>query len=110
MTKLSKFPKKIKHKFHAKPTTVDDIWFGSKKEAARYEDLKLLQQAGEVIFFLRQTPFHLPAKKKYVADFTIFWSSGDVTFEDVKGFFTDVAKLKISMVEEIYGIKIDVVK
>ena len=48
-----------RHKFHAKPTVYDGIRFASKKEAARYEALKLLKKAGEVLFFLRQTRFHL---------------------------------------------------
>jgi len=110
MTKLSNLPRKIKHKFNAKPTTVDDTWFGSKREAARYQELKLLQKAGEVIFFLMQTPFRLPGKIKYVTDFMIFWSDGNVTFEDVKGFMTPLSRNKIAMVEDLYEIEITIVK
>lgn len=63
---------KLKHKFRAKVTETDGIKFSSKKEAARYHQLKLLQRNGDVLFFLRQVPFHLDGGVKYVADFMIF--------------------------------------
>ena len=58
----------LKHKFKAKPTETDGIKFSSKKEAKRYSNLKTLKNIGEVIFFLRQVPFHLPGGVKYVCD------------------------------------------
>jgi len=99
----------LRHKFHAKPTECDGIKFHSKKEAVRYQQLKQLQNVGEVVFFLRQTPFHLPGGIKYVCDFTIFWSNGEVTFEDVKGYMTSLARSKISITQNIYNISIDIV-
>jgi hypothetical protein len=94
----------LKHKFKAKPTETDGIKFSSKKEAKRYNNLKTLQNIGEVIFFLRQVPFHLPGGVKYVCDFFIFWANGEVTIEDVKGFKTETYKAKKKMVEAIYPI------
>ena len=94
----------LKHKFKAKPTETDGIKFSSKKEAKRYNNLKTLQNIGEVIFFLRQVPFHLPGGVKYVCDFFIFWANGEVTIEDVKGFKTKTYKAKKKMVEAIYPI------
>jgi hypothetical protein len=35
-------------KYGAEPTVVDGIRFDSKKEAARYQELKLLAKAGEI--------------------------------------------------------------
>lgn len=96
----------IKHKFHAKPTTYDGIKFSSKKESSRYSQLKILKQQGEVLFFLRQTPFHLPGNTKYVCDFVVFWNDGNVTFEDVKGMKTPMYVLKKKQVEDIYPIEI----
>lgn len=96
----------LRHKFHAKRTVVDDIKFSSKKEAKRYNILKSLQNVGEVIFFLRQVPFHLPGGVKYVCDFLIFWANGTVTIEDVKGFKTEIYKAKKKMVEALYPIEI----
>jgi hypothetical protein len=63
----------------------------------------MLKEQGEVITFLRQTPFHLPGGVKYVCDFTVFWKDGNVTFEDVKGFKTPAYKNKKAIVEEIYN-------
>lgn len=97
---------KIKHKFRAKQTIVDDIIFSSKKEAKRYNQLILLQRAGEVLFFLRQVPFHLPGKIKYVCDFVVFWVDGSVTIEDIKGFKTAMYILKKKQVEALYPITI----
>lgn len=96
----------IYHKFNARPTILDGIRFASKKESRRYEELKQLQNDKEVLFFLRQTPFHLPANLKYICDFTVFWSNNIVTFEDVKGFRTDQYKLKKKLIEHHYPISI----
>lgn len=96
----------IKHKFRAKQTINDGIKFSSKKEAARYQVLKNLQSNGEVLFFTRQAPFHLPGNIRYVVDFTVYWADGHVTFEDVKGFATPMYKLKKTQVESIYPVEI----
>ena len=96
----------MKHKFRATPCESDGIKFSSKKEAARYAALKLLQQNGGVLFFLRQVPFHLDGGVKYLVDFVVFWSNGDITFEDVKGFKTPMYIMKKKLVEAKYPIKI----
>lgn len=96
----------IKHKFKAIATVTDGIKFPSKKEARRYVELKTLQTAGKVLFFLRQTPFHLDANVKYVCDFVVFWIDGNVTFEDVKGVKTAMYVLKKKQVEARYGVTI----
>lgn len=99
---------RLKHKFGAKRTDRDGIKFDSKKEAARYDDLKHLQNSGEVVMFLRQTPFHFPGMK-YVCDFTVFWADGTVTFEDVKGYDTPQSKQKRRQVEATYPIEIKLI-
>ena len=71
-----------------------------------YVDLQKLQALGEIVFFLRQVPLHMPGGIKYVCDFVVFWSKGDVTFEDVKGFKTDLYKVKKKLVEHHYPLKI----
>ena len=98
--------KLLKHKFKAKVTETDGIRFSSQKEAKRYSNLKMLQTVGEVVFFLRQVPFHLPGGVKYICDFLIFWTNGTVTIEDVKGFKTESYKAKKKMVEALYPIEI----
>lgn len=97
---------RIKHKFNAVRTEVDGFKFSSKKEANRYGELKLLQANGEVLFFLRQVPFHLPGDVKYVCDFMVFWKDFNITFEEVKGFRTPSYIDKKKIVEHLYPIKI----
>lgn len=92
----------IKHKFRAKSCEYEGIKFPSLKERKRYIELKLLQKNGEIMFFLRQTPFHLPGGVKYVCDFQVFWADGTVGFEDVKGMKTPIYIAKKKMVEELY--------
>ena len=93
----------MRHKYRAVKTTRDGIKFDSKKEAAYYEKLKLRVQSGEVVTFLRQTPFHLPAGVRYVCDFQEFHADGSVHFVNVKGFETPEFKAKKKMVEQIYA-------
>ncbi len=96
----------IKHKFNAIRTELDGYKFSSRKEAKYYSELKLRQASGEVIFFLMQTPFHLPGGVKYVCDYTVFLSNGEVEFVDIKGIRTLLYLTKKKIVESIYPVKI----
>jgi hypothetical protein len=108
MTKPSKY-KNIK-------TVVDGITFSSKAEAKRYGELKLLEKAGEISdlelqprYALEMAGFETGEAVKvatYVADFSYFTKDGDFIVEDVKGFRTEVFKLKKKMVKAQYGIDI----
>jgi len=98
----------LRHKYHAVSTKKDGKNFDSKMEGRYYEQLKLRQLAGDVIFFLRQVPFDLPGMK-YVADFQVFLSDGTVEFIDVKGMDTPMSKAKRKAVEEIYPVTIKIV-
>jgi len=105
---------KLKHKFGAKPCESDGIKFSSQLEKRYYHRLKRLQQAGEILFFLRQVPVHLPGNVRYVIDFVEFHApkgddQGDVVFTEVKGFMTPMAKMKIAQAEELLGITINIV-
>ena len=99
--------RRIFHKFNAKRTEIDGIKFASKKEAAYYQQLLLRQKGGDVIFFLRQVPFHLPGGVRYVVDFQEFLSDGTVRFVDVKGMRTSEYIAKKKMVEALYPINIE---
>lgn len=96
------------HKYRAKPKKVDNIHFSSSKEANYYGQLKMLQMAGEIKYFLMQVPFQLPGNVKYKLDFMEFWKDGTVKYTDIKGYMTPVSKLKIKQVEDLYPIKIDI--
>jgi len=102
-----KAKKKNKYNVGAKEKrTVDNITFDSIKEAKRYRELKLAQQAGNVIMFLLQPRFETGGGTKYRADFQVFWANGDVTFEDVKGRRTkDYIRAK-KQVEALYPVEI----
>ena len=105
---MKKIPRR--HKFKAQPVVNDGIRFDSKKEARYYEQLKLAKAGGLIVFFLRQIPFDLPGGVKYRCDFQIFYTDGTIRFVDVKGFETKDFIMKKKMVENLYPIKIEVVK
>ena len=83
------------------------IVFDSKKEAARFEELIALQKAGEIIDIWIQYPFELQPGFEvnghkyrpitYIADFVYTRKDGSYVVEDVKGFRTEVYKLKRKM-------------
>ena len=93
-------------KYNNEKTVVDGFTFASKKEADRYGELLLARRSGDLLFFLRQVPFHLPGGVKYVVDFVEFWKDGIVVFTDVKGFKTPTYRMKKRMVEALYPVKI----
>ena len=99
----------LRHKFHAKPTTVDEKRFDSKLEARYYNNLKIRQKSREILFFLRQVSFELPGGVRYVCDFQVFFADGSVCFVDTKGKDTQMSINKRKQVEEIYPIKIEIV-
>jgi hypothetical protein len=107
-------------KYAAVPTTIDGVRFSSKKEAARYLELKMLQKAGEIKGLELQPKFPLYVGKvgerieradkpvcSYIADFRYREGpTGILRIEDVKGMKTPVYRLKKKMVEAQYGIEI----
>lgn len=92
----------MRHKYGAIRVERDGFKFASKKEGHRYDELKLLQKAGEVIWFMMQPPFYMPGGK-YVADFMVFWTDGSVTVEDVKGMKTPKYKADIKRMAVHYS-------
>jgi hypothetical protein len=101
-----------RRKYRNTPTTVDGWKFDSKLEARRYVELKMLQAGGHVAWFLCQVPFRLPGHIIYRADFMICWWDGSarLSVEDCKGVSTRVSTNKIKQVEELYGLKVTIVR
>ena len=101
------------NKFSAVRTTVDGITFASKREAARYGELKLLERAGEISRLSLQPEFVITINGvkicKYIADFRyVDRQKGMIVVEDVKGVKTAVYRLKKKMTEAFYpGLIID---
>lgn len=100
-------------KYRAIKTEVDGIKFDSKKEAQRYQNLKLLERAGKIQNLKLQSvfPVEISGVKicKYKADFE-YEESGQRVVEDVKGFRRGVPytlfRLKAKLVKALYGIEI----
>ena len=107
-------------KYNARKTVVDGIRFDSKAEAKRYQELKMLERAGEVKELQLQYiyPLMVPGVGnggayervcvgKYIADFRYRKGPrGLLMVEDVKGVKTAIYRLKKKMVEAQYNITI----
>lgn len=91
-------------------TRVGTKTFHSKLEAARYEELLLMEKAGEIRDLQCQVMFRLEINSvlvgKYYADFVYETKNGKQVVEDVKGFMTDTYVMKKRLMDAIYGIKI----
>lgn len=80
-----------KNKFGARKVEIDGEKFDSKKEAKRWQELKILERAGHISNLKRQWPYVLiPSNDKYkaiiyIADFE-YDINGDKIVEDVKGY------------------------
>jgi len=100
----------LKSKYKNILTTVGNIKFHSKKEAKRYQELLLLQKAGEIKELELQYPFKIEIENKhictYYCDFIYQDKHGNMIVEDVKGIRTSIYRLKKKLVEAYYGIKI----
>jgi predicted nucleic acid-binding protein len=108
-----------RNKFNAKKTEIDGIVFHSRKEAARYSQLKLYEKGGLITDLRLQVSYELIPKLvingkteraiKYIADFvyidTVY--STEIV-EDVKGMITDVFKLKYRLMKLQHGIDIKI--
>lgn len=104
-----KSTRRPRHKFGAIRCERDGKKFPSKLEARYYDKLLALQASGQVIFFLRQIPFDLPGSVRYVCDFQVFYSNGEVSFIDTKGKDTPLSQAKRKIVEDLYPIRIEIV-
>ena len=96
-----------RNKYNAKKTEVDGVVFDSKREAARYRELKLLQDSGEIFNLVLQPTYTLQEAFrdnqgkvhraiKYKADFA-YKENGVHIVEDVKGKETAVFKIKAKL-------------
>lgn len=88
---------------------VDGITFHSKREAARYGVLKMMERAGEIKDLQRQVKFDLKVKDikicAYIADF-VYLKKGFLVVEDNKGCRTPEYKIKAKLFAAIMGFEI----
>ena len=119
------------NKYHNEKTIVDGIAFDSRKEARRYQELKLMERAGEISDLRLQVKYELiPAQYEmkdewvsptrvqqkevcveravnYIADFVYKDKMTEETVvEDTKGMRTEVYKIKKKLMLWVHGIKI----
>lgn len=80
-------PKK-RQKYGSEATTVDGVWFQSKKEARRWGQLRIMEAAGEITGLRRQPKFvfvvHGYEVGSYKPDFSYYDKKGIFIVEDVK--------------------------
>jgi len=113
-----------RQKYNAKPTVIDGIHFASKKEAARYGLLKMLQSGGVIRNLELQPKFTFEVNGRPVlirsegypngrrasfrADFAyVDIASGETIVEDVKGgkaTLTEASQLRRALVEAQFGV------
>ena len=93
------------NKYSNKKVLIDGITFHSKKEGKRYSELKVLLMTGEISDLKLQPsfPFVVNGQKicSYKADFSYTYKN-HVVVEDVKGFLTDVYKIKKKLFLALY--------
>lgn len=100
------------NKYGNKRVVVDGIRFDSKREAARWQELKLLERAGEIKGLERQVEYELIPKQpgeravKYIADFRYIDHDGKTVVEDTKGVKTPVYILKRKLMLQVHGIRV----
>ena len=103
------------NKYGAVVTVVEGIWFDSAKEARRWQELRLLEQAGEIRGLERQPEYSLDISGGkvgvYRGDFrylerTAEGGWGSVVVEDVKGIKTPVYRLKKRLLKALYAIDV----
>lgn len=104
-------------KYGNKKPVVNGVKFDSKREAARYNELLLLEKAHAIRDLRRQVKFELiPTQRdkkgnllekscSYYADF-VYEKDGKTAVEDSKGFKTEAYKIKKKLMLLRYGIQI----
>lgn len=93
------------NKFGAKKTTVDGVQYHSKKEAGYAEELWLRLRANDIKAWHRQIKLPLKAYgnhiTNYYIDFVVEHNNGDIEFVEVKGYATDLWRMKWRLFEAI---------
>lgn len=122
------FPQYRKNKYANTKIVIDGISFDSKREASRYQELKLLEKSGEITDMQRQVKYVLiptqrapstvtkRGKEKpgkllerecaYVADFVYKDKDGNIVVEDTKGVRTPDYVIKRKLMLYIHHIQI----
>ena len=104
-------------KYHSRKVQKDGLTFDSHKEYRRWNELVLLERAGQIRKLERQVKFELiPSQRingkvveracNYTADFTYYDSENNYIVEDTKGFRTKDYIIKRKLMLRVFGIYI----
>lgn len=108
----------MKRKYGNRKTVIDGHTFDSKREAARYGVLKLLERTGTITDLELQPRFELTPKQRrddgrperaceYVADFRYTDTrTGQIVIEDAKGMRTRDYIVKRKLMLHVHGISV----
>lgn len=121
MTRWNSFPgtNESRNKYSNRKVELEGHVFDSQKEARRYAELKLLEQAKEISGLRRQVKYELIPEQRdesgklieravnYFADFVYYDARNKETVvEDTKGFKTKEYVLKRKLMLYVHGIKV----
>jgi len=90
---MRRFKFKIRRKYNNTFVEIDGFKLDSKREGNRYIELKVLNAKGKISNLKIHPVFKFPMGFSYEGDFQ-YIENGKTIVEDVKGFETDVFKLK----------------
>ena len=98
-------------KYNAVATEVEGIKFHSKREATRYQELKLMERAGEIKDLQLQVKYSLDVNGVHIANYFSDFNYWDYRFcqvivEDTKGVKTGVYSLKKKLMKACHDIDI----
>ena len=93
-------------KYGSVKTEVDGIVFASKREAFRYQELRICERAGIISNLELQVKYPLVVNGQkvctYIADFTYKDQQGRTIVEDSKGMKTPVYRIKAKLFAACY--------
>lgn len=94
------------NKYHAKSTQVDGITYHSKLEAGYADELRIRKMAKDIKDWERQVKLDLKINgyhiTNYYIDFVVHHNDGSKEYVEVKGYETEVWKLKWRILEATF--------
>lgn len=104
-------------KYNNTPVQIGAEKYRSKREAARHQELLLLQRAGKITGLAREVPFALvPSQRRsdgvaerpcsYICDFLYTTDDGRIVVEDAKGVRTKDYIIKRKLMLMVHGISV----
>lgn len=97
-------------KYRNIPVIVDGVSFPSKREADRWQNLRLLERAGRISDLQRQVPFRMEINGylicRLIVDFAYKNNAGELVAEDAKGVRTPTFRLKAKLLKALHGLDV----